>query len=104
VPLLNDQKQAQLLRDHIELVYRKALELHLKAARSGSESTGSNNLELAAYSIQQLVRLFHATGQGAKSQALLQECQSLTCLTSNPRYQPHFLKWFRELQTVSISS
>jgi len=101
---VNDRKQAQLLRDHIELVYRKALDLHLKAARSGSASTSNSNLELAAYSIQQLVRLFHATGQGAKSQALLHQCQSLTCLTSNPRYQPHFLKWFRELQNVRTSS
>ena len=101
---VNDRKQAQLLRDHIELVYRKALELHLKAARSGSASTSDSNLELAAYSIQQLVCLFHTTGQGAKSQSLLQQCQSLTCLTSNPRYQPHFLKWFRKLQTVNTPS
>jgi tetratricopeptide (TPR) repeat protein len=98
-----------VLRAFIEALYKKALELHLKAAAASTGSSSStaqepgtrnSNLELAAYAIQQLVRIYHGTGQLRRSEALLKECQRLECLTSNPRYQPHFTKWARELYAM----
>lgn len=90
-----------VLRAFIEALYKKALELHLKAAaaldtasRDPVHLTARNSsLKLAAYAIQQLVHIYHGTGQLEKSVALLKQCQKLECLTSDPSFQPHFIKW-----------
>lgn len=100
------------LRMFIESLYKKAQELHLKASAAlrtvipaqDSKFATNSNLELAAFAIQQLVRIYHLTQQPQKSRELLNECQQLECLASNPRYQPHFRKWTKELMAMTPPS
>eukprot|EP00808_Paulinella_micropora_P031495 g5937.t1 len=80
--------------EQLESVYLQALACHLRASHRALASA-----ELVAFTVHQLVGLFHATAQYDKSVNLLLQCKQLA-LAQTPRYRAHVMKWTRDLVSL----